>query len=78
MAGRRATFDVRLSGLEAIAKTNRPTLSGLLHDVSALQPITAFDPQGLDLTPTEDAVIAFLTGLAGARRGPAGGRRPNG
>ncbi|WP_405889321.1 hypothetical protein OG427_01360 [Streptomyces sp. NBC_00133] len=64
VAGRRATFDVRLSGLKSIANTNRSTLSGLLHDVSALQPITAFDPEGLDLTPTEDAVIAFLTGLA--------------
>ena len=64
VANRRAAFAGRLSALKAIAETNRSTLSGLLHEVGALQPITVFDPLGLDLTPTEDAVIAFLTGLA--------------
>jgi hypothetical protein len=61
--GRRAAFAGRLSALRAIADTSRSSLAGLLHDVHNLQPVSAFDPQGLDLAPVEDAVIAFLTGL---------------
>jgi hypothetical protein len=64
VANRRAAFANRLSALEAIADSSRSTLSGLLDEVGDLQPVTAFDPLGLDLAPVEDAVVAFLAGLA--------------
>jgi hypothetical protein len=64
VVARRAGFANRLSSLKGIANTNRSSLARLLDDVDDLQPVTAFDPQGLDLTPVEDAVIAFLTDLA--------------
>jgi hypothetical protein len=64
VGARRGAFAGRISALRAIAKTHRATLSGLLDEVDDLQPITELDPQGLDLTPIEDAVIAFLTGLS--------------
>jgi hypothetical protein len=60
---RRTAFANRLAALTAIARTTRATLSGLLSDVSALLPLTQFDPVGLDLTPTGDAVVTFCAGL---------------
>jgi len=60
---RRTAFANRLNALTALAHTNRGTISGLLSDVNALQPITDFDPTGLDMTSIQDAVIAFLQDL---------------
>ncbi|MEU9083549.1 hypothetical protein [Streptomyces sp. NPDC048357] len=59
LVSRRREFAARLKDLLAVARTTRTTLSGLLAEVSALLPLTAFDPTGLDLTPYEDRVVAY-------------------
>ncbi|MQA95428.1 MAG: hypothetical protein GEV11_12545 [Streptosporangiales bacterium] len=64
VASRRSAFANRLAKVEDIAKTNRRSLSGLLDDVEDLQPITAFDAAGLDITAQLDSVVAFVTSLA--------------
>ena len=63
VATRRTAFAGRLAALSAIARTTRGTLSGLLADVTALLPLTPFDPVGLDLTPVGDAVVVFCADL---------------
>jgi hypothetical protein len=60
---RRTAFANRLAALTAIAHTSRTTISGLLADVRALLPLTAFDATDLDLTPIQDTVVAFCTDL---------------
>uniref|UniRef100_A0AAU2K0M1 Uncharacterized protein n=1 Tax=Streptomyces sp. NBC_00049 TaxID=2903617 RepID=A0AAU2K0M1_9ACTN len=63
LVSRRREFAARLKDLRAVARTTRTTLSGLLAEVSALLPLTAFDPTGLDLTPYEDRVVAYAREL---------------
>ncbi|MFB4295073.1 hypothetical protein [Actinomadura sp. NTSP31] len=55
----RKTFNGRVEKLDQIAGSSRDTLSGLLHDVAGLLPITDIDPEGLDLAPTQDQVVAY-------------------
>ncbi|KOV28030.1 hypothetical protein ADK60_19155 [Streptomyces sp. XY431] len=57
VAGRRSAFDSRLQALRRIARTTRTTLAGLVADVRALLPLTAFDPVGLDPAPYEDRIV---------------------
>ncbi len=59
----RLRFTGCLDDLTALARTDSSTLSGLLREVDRLQPVSAFDAQGLDLTSVEEAVIAFLADL---------------
>ncbi|MDT0347461.1 hypothetical protein [Streptomyces litchfieldiae] len=66
--GRRAAFAGRLQALRQVNRTTRATLSGLLADVSALLPLTAFDRLGLDLAPHHDRIVAFATDLRGRAR----------
>jgi hypothetical protein len=56
---RRRDFNTRLQALLAIARTTRSTLSGLMADVSALLPLTAFDPIGLDLAEFRRRIVTF-------------------
>jgi hypothetical protein len=63
VTARRTAFVTRVTALTAIARTTRNTLSGLMSDVSALLPLTAFDPVGLDVTPTGDAIVALQADL---------------
>jgi hypothetical protein len=56
---RREEFGERLDRLSQLAGTTRSHLGGLLDDVRELLPLAPFDPVGLDLTPFEDAVVAF-------------------
>lgn len=57
LVSRRREFADRLDALGAVRRTARTTLSGLLAEVSALLPIGAFDPAGLDLAPYGDRVV---------------------
>ncbi|MFE0100610.1 hypothetical protein [Streptomyces sp. NPDC059009] len=59
LSNRRAAFNNRLRGLKDVARTTETTLSGLLAEVGALLPLTAFDPTGLDLTPFGDRIVAL-------------------
>ncbi|WP_030559959.1 hypothetical protein [Streptomyces aureocirculatus] len=54
---RHSSFDSRLRSLEGVADTGRATLSGLLAQVRALLPLSAFDALGLDPAPFEDRVV---------------------
>lgn len=60
---RRTESADRLTALAVIVQTTRSTPSGLLSDVSALLPLTQFDPVGLDLTPIGDGVVTFCADL---------------
>ncbi|MFB9237862.1 hypothetical protein ACFFWC_20250 [Plantactinospora siamensis] len=59
----RTAFSHRLGDLRDLAGTHRDTLAGLLDDVAALLPLTAFDPVGLDLGPFRDRVLTFAADL---------------
>jgi hypothetical protein len=77
VGNRRRDFNTRLQALVQIAGTTRSTLSGLLSDVSALLPLTDFDSAGLDLTPIQDRIVAYVRQLldrARALRDEAGDR----
>ncbi|MEU7867126.1 hypothetical protein [Dactylosporangium sp. NPDC049140] len=60
---RRAAFNNRLQALQAVARTGRKTLSGLLADVSALLPLSDFDATGLSLDPVYQRVVLYCGGL---------------
>jgi hypothetical protein len=66
---RRAEFAARRDALTGLAGTSRPTLAGLLADLRALLPITAFDPVDLDITPIEERVHTFVHDLLARARG---------
>ncbi|MEU5261524.1 hypothetical protein [Amycolatopsis sp. NPDC021455] len=56
---KRDDFADRLHDLQDIADIDTSKLSDLLDEVGRLLPLTAFDPTGLDLTPTQDQVVDF-------------------
>ena len=60
---RRLEYADRLAALTAIGRTAHPTLSGLFSAVGDLQPLTRFDPTGLDLTPYGDRIVELCTDL---------------
>ncbi|MGB3444643.1 MAG: hypothetical protein WBA97_38375 [Actinophytocola sp.] len=55
----RNTFTSELNGLTQMAGTNETTLHDLLPAVAQRMPPAEFDPQGLDLTPFQDRIVAF-------------------
>ncbi|MGV9267630.1 hypothetical protein ACWDRR_23565 [Kitasatospora sp. NPDC003701] len=59
VGSRRQSFNAKLQSLRAEAVTGTRTLSGLLTEVAAKLPLTAFDPTGLDLTPFQDRVVVL-------------------
>jgi hypothetical protein len=69
VATRRIAFATRLTALSAIASTARTTLSGLLADVTALLPISAFDATGLDLAPHAGTVVTGCADMLSRARG---------
>ncbi|MEU0649217.1 hypothetical protein [Streptomyces umbrinus] len=77
LQSKRRGFARRLENLRKQAQTKERSLSGLLDEVSRLLPLTDIDPVGLDLTDTQDRVVAFgreLLDRAGALRGEITGR----
>jgi hypothetical protein len=65
---RRRDFNTRLQALRDLATTSHTTLSGLLAEVGTLQPLTDFDPVGLDLTPLQDRAVTYAQELLGRAR----------
>jgi hypothetical protein len=55
----RNTFTGEVNGLTQLAGTNETTLHDLLPVVAQRMPPVEFDPQGLDLTPFQDRIVAF-------------------
>ncbi|HWO66641.1 MAG TPA: hypothetical protein VNO31_42080, partial [Umezawaea sp.] len=55
----RNTFAGEVNGLTQVASTDKTTLRDLLGEVAQRVPPAEFDPQGLDLTPFRDRIVAF-------------------